>query len=473
MRCEFADVDAAIEYMLDPAAEQWGAFRSHYPACHQCSELVSQLTRIEERVERISDSAPHPSASELLGFMERSLPEARRIEIEGHLGRCSSCRAEVAAVHSVEAALARDPTQGPLASTGPRAEGRGWRSWLIPAPVLAAAAIAALLWLWRGGDPSPLAPAAPSTVARSGEGGVNGTPMELRDRRPTATPDEAVAAIPSSPPQEVNHEGREVEPAPPPETKLAVSPPPTTGGPPLAGDSPRASQPAPSPSRSGEPFVVAALDPALLPQGAPGFSAPSADVLDRFGVSEQVLRSAGPQAEQLEIVAPDAPIVLSASTSPSLFWFLAREIEYGYAASIVPVGESAPVWEKRFLGFLASGMHELKLSDESVQLRPGRAYLWEIGILDGDGEIDGVAVATLGITSYSAELRLALDSRPREQETKTLASAGLWLDALAAATRFVEAHPTDRRVREYRARLLESVGQTRAAASTRSETIGR
>jgi hypothetical protein len=71
------------------------------------------------------ESSRHLSSSQLAGFLDQDLDQAGRLEVEAHLDRCPSCRAELIELRSVI-----DTT--PRATPAPQSRRRLSRLWWIP-----------------------------------------------------------------------------------------------------------------------------------------------------------------------------------------------------------------------------------------------------------------------------------------------------------------------------------------------------
>ncbi len=127
----------------------------------------------------------HLTEREIAGFLDRDLVAAERRVVEEHLDRCAGCRRELAAVARLvdsPAGIAEKGAYGagvaPAAeSAGEGAAGRAFghrrRSWAAPVAALAAAAVAAILLIGPGSDPTPTAPVlrAPDRADVSGRPG--------------------------------------------------------------------------------------------------------------------------------------------------------------------------------------------------------------------------------------------------------------------------------------------------------------
>jgi hypothetical protein len=77
------------EFLADPRAAAFAAFRAHYPRCAECAAEVRAWTELHGRL-----SAAHPDPESLARY-EDLAPE-ERAALDRHLAGCSSCREELA-----------------------------------------------------------------------------------------------------------------------------------------------------------------------------------------------------------------------------------------------------------------------------------------------------------------------------------------------------------------------------------------
>lgn len=101
MSCERAQGVDLAGFLVDSEAPEWADFREHYPECPDCSRALAGWVQLENALRRDSDpDAAHIPVDELVRLVERpaSLPKARRRKIEEHLGACSACSDQRAAL---------------------------------------------------------------------------------------------------------------------------------------------------------------------------------------------------------------------------------------------------------------------------------------------------------------------------------------------------------------------------------------
>ena len=135
-------------------------------------------------------------------------------------------------------------------------------------------------------------------------------------------------------------------------------------------------------------------------------------------------RSTG-SAVQLALLAPEHT-GLTGRPSPTLYWWLSQEHEGLFEFVVIAEGGVEPVLRLRQQTRFTAGIHALDLEAAGLTLKPGVAYRWSVAIVRDEARRarDVVALATM---------EYVLD-QPVAQDTGALAAAGLWYDALAAAS---------------------------------------
>jgi hypothetical protein len=106
-----------------------------------------------------------------------------------------------------------------------------------------------------------------------------------------------------------------------------------------------------------------------------------------------------------------------------------------------------------------AGIQRVRLDDYGVELEPGVEYEWAIalGMEHESSARDQIANGYITRVAEPAELAT------RARSAATLASLGLWYDALAAVSDEVEARPSDPRPRAARSALLRQAELNEAA----------
>jgi len=131
-----------LEFLTNPRAGEFDAFREHYPVCPECASEVRVWTELHQQ---LATSEPHPAPDILLRFEDdpAGLAPERRSAVERHVTSCALCRDELRALRAFDAS----PVQAPaLAPAGHRfADAVTWLRRLLWHPALAYALVLILL----------------------------------------------------------------------------------------------------------------------------------------------------------------------------------------------------------------------------------------------------------------------------------------------------------------------------------------
>ena len=188
--------------------------------------------------------------------------------------------------------------------------------------------------------------------------------------------------------------------------------------------------------------TVAAPPPALAQNAGPEAAAPAAGQSPPLykpplrgapggrvgGASRSAVRLTAP-LPRVELLAPADHTGLTASATPTLYFFVSRPVAVPAQFTISAPSQPAPVLEVAIPSPPAAGFYPLRLADYRVRLQPGIAYTWSVSlVLDPNAwSRNIVASATIlydpqagGLTAGGAG-------------AAALAGAGLWYDAVAAA----------------------------------------
>ena len=163
-------------------------------------------------------------------------------------------------------------------------------------------------------------------------------------------------------------------------------------------------------------------------------------------------RSTG-SAVQLALLAPEHT-GLTGHPSPTLYWWLSQDHEGLFEFVVIAESEVEPVLRLRQQARFSAGIHALDLAAAGLTLEPGVAYRWSVAVIRDEERRarDVVALATM---------EYVLD-RPVAGDIGALAEAGLWYDALAAASAAQNASD--------RAELLEQVSLDQVARWSRTDS---
>ena len=196
MECTRAfDIDLA-GFLAEPRADEFDAFRRHYPTCARCASEVRAWTELHEQL----GGATHPTAAQLSAY--ETLPEAERTVVDRHAARCPACREELRLLAAFDPAVFAEPARSAAAvKTRPGVLEALARLLWHPAFAYGLAVIVIVPLLWRTQGP-----------------GREGWELAARDVAP--------AAQPAADGRDVLHDraGAEAEDAPVAETLVPSAP---------------------------------------------------------------------------------------------------------------------------------------------------------------------------------------------------------------------------------------------------------
>src|SRR5215472_1024977 len=137
----------------------------------------------------------------------------------------------------------------------------------------------------------------------------------------------------------------------------------------------------------------------------------------------------------IDIIAPDGHSGLTASTAPTLYFYVSRRVTDPTRLTISAPGQPAPVIETNIPSPQAAGIYAIRLGDYRVRLDPGVVYTWSISIIRNPNapSRDIVASASLVRVQLDPNLDAAVRTVPASHRAGLFANAGLWYDAVAAA----------------------------------------
>jgi hypothetical protein len=167
----------------------------------------------------------------------------------------------------------------------------------------------------------------------------------------------------------------------------------------------------------------------------------------------------------VDVLAPDH-VGLTVQEQPTLYWFVSAPVHHPVQLTLVSDDSEKPLAEVDLPIPSKAGIQAVKLSDVGVKLKSDVEYQWTVAIVVDASERSKDILA-------SGIVKRTLDRRPVAVQdgamaAKQYAAAGLWYDALEAASRAIDRAPGDHRARMQRAALLDQAGLAEAAAFERS-----
>lgn len=183
--------------------------------------------------------------------------------------------------------------------------------------------------------------------------------------------------------------------------------------------------PAPAPAQNAGPEAAAGQSPPLYKpplRGAPGGRV--------GGASRSAVRLKAP-LPRVELLAPADHTGLSASATPTLYFFVSLPVAVPARFTISAPLQAAPVLDVAIPSPPAAGLYPLRLADYRVRLQPGIAYTWSVSlVLDPNAWSRNIVASATILYDPQAGIGAIGGSGAG---AAALAGAGLWYDAVAAA----------------------------------------
>ncbi len=162
---------------------------------------------------------------------------------------------------------------------------------------------------------------------------------------------------------------------------------------------------------------------------------------------------------------------LTTMAQPSLFWYLSESTVARFEFALIDDQSITPILEIDLDPTRQTGVHRLRLSEHGIVLSPGVEYQWSVALVPDPKQRSNDIIASGRIERAKPSRRLAsqLGKASREELPYIYARAGFWYDTLSALSNLIETKPTEARLREHRATLLEQVGLAEVAAYERQQ----
>jgi hypothetical protein len=165
-----------------------------------------------------------------------------------------------------------------------------------------------------------------------------------------------------------------------------------------------------------------------------------------------------PGSLPLPLALVPAHVAFTRSSAPSLFWWIGSALpaDATVVLTVTTDIEPEPLAEITLPLPKQAGVQRVRLSDHGVELAPGVEYEWSIALAKaGTGH-----ASDLIATGYITRVETTEATAAAPVGVRELAAAGLWYDALSAASDEIEVRPADPRPRAARDALLEQAGLT-------------
>jgi hypothetical protein len=170
-------------------------------------------------------------------------------------------------------------------------------------------------------------------------------------------------------------------------------------------------------------------------------------------------RGVGGESLALSVLAPDDR-ALTISEQPTLYWFISSRTSLPVEVVVMDPGGIRPMLELTMAPPTEAGLHAIRLADHGIRIAPGIAYRWYVAVVPDASRRsrDILAGGTVERIVPPPDLSSSLSQAGGEERVFFYANAGLWYDALTAATDMVDQSPGDLALRQQRSALLKQVG---------------
>ena len=162
------------------------------------------------------------------------------------------------------------------------------------------------------------------------------------------------------------------------------------------------------------------------PRGAPG---------GRVGGASRGTIKVTVPLPTIDLLAPDGHAGLTASPTPTLYFFVSRPVNWPMQFTISSASQTKPLLEVNIPQPRGPGVYSIRTADYPVRLESGVLYTWSVSIILNPQmrSRDIVASASLLRTNAEPAVEAALRSASPGRRAVLAAQAGLWYDAVAAA----------------------------------------
>jgi hypothetical protein len=143
----------------------------------------------------------------------------------------------------------------------------------------------------------------------------------------------------------------------------------------------------------------------------------------------------GPAGVTIELISPESHTGLTASASPTLYYFVSQAANLPITLAIRAPNETRPLVETSLTPPRAAGIYAIGLAGYRAQLQPNVLYTWSVSeTVDPQAPSnDIVASATIMRVAADPAVDAAAHNAPPVRRAAIYAQAGLWYEAVAAA----------------------------------------
>lgn len=170
-------------------------------------------------------------------------------------------------------------------------------------------------------------------------------------------------------------------------------------------------------------------------------------------------RGVGDNLPRLYILAPDH-VGLTSHEYPTLSWYLSKPTPIRFEFSLINDQKIEPILELSLDVGKESGIHQLRLEDYGIKLKPGVQYQWSVALVPNPAKrsSDIIASGMIEHSRISSDISSRLRGVDRLEKPFIYAEEGYWYDSLSALDDLIRDQPANETLKQQRASLLEQVG---------------
>ena len=150
---------------------------------------------------------------------------------------------------------------------------------------------------------------------------------------------------------------------------------------------------------------------------------------------------------------------LSAEVQPRLVWYLSKATAYPLEFTVIDETGVTPIIEKPLSSPTEPGIHIIRLADYDLKLEKGKTYQWSVSLISDPEHRsrDLIAGGLIQVGDVPTSLVENVRKANPVEATKLWGQAGFWYDAIGVISTNIQSNPSDARMHELRASLLEEV----------------
>ncbi len=170
-------------------------------------------------------------------------------------------------------------------------------------------------------------------------------------------------------------------------------------------------------------------------------------------------RGPSPDIPFMWALVPDH-VGLSTEAQPQLVWYLSKTTAYPLEFTVIDETGVTPIIEKRLSSPTEPGIHIIRLVDYDLRLEKGKFYQWFVSLITDPEHrsADIIAGGMIQVGEVPDSLREDAKKTNPVDAARIWAQAGFWYDAMGVISANIQTNPSDSKMHNLRASLLEEVG---------------